>query len=391
MNRLFKCSKRFCVVSVGLVFFVAGMLKLMDPTGAGLVVDEYLKFFHLKWLLPLSKGIAVAFALVETLVGSALICGIAGKPARLFAWVLSVFFTFVTLILLIFNPEMDCGCFGEAVHLSHLQTFVKNLILCALLFVASLPPHEDVKPAGRKVAAFSFVALTVLVFTCYELVSLPLMDFTEYAPGANLSFDNASAVPDVSTEYVVIYEKDGQEGSFSLDHLPDSSWTFVRAEQINRTVPDYNQSTSELYLLGQDGEYHNELLTEERLMLISYYRPERFDASDAEKVNSFVIRAREAGFEVAVLSMGQLPGLDEAGYSADFKKIVTLNRSNGGVTYIDRGEIVRKWPSRSVPDSDDLLKIAESNPMETMVSKESKNRIHFQIVMLYSLALLLFV
>ena len=39
--------RRLCAVIVGLVFFVAGILKLMDPVGSMLIVREYFSFLHL--------------------------------------------------------------------------------------------------------------------------------------------------------------------------------------------------------------------------------------------------------------------------------------------------------------------------------------------------------
>ena len=68
--------KRICAVIAGMVLLVAGILKMMDPVGSALVMDEYLKFFHLSFLLPLSGILAGAFALAESLAGAALIAGV---------------------------------------------------------------------------------------------------------------------------------------------------------------------------------------------------------------------------------------------------------------------------------------------------------------------------
>ena len=50
MRYLLLRLKRFCGYIVGFVFFVSGFLKLMDPVGAGLVVDEYYSFMHIGFL-----------------------------------------------------------------------------------------------------------------------------------------------------------------------------------------------------------------------------------------------------------------------------------------------------------------------------------------------------
>ena len=114
MRYLLLRLKRFCGFITGLVFFIGGILKLMDPVGAGLVMGEYLDFMHMKFLGFAAKPLGLAFALAEAVIGTALITGVWRKATAYAAMALQGFFTFLTLALVIFNPEMDCGCFGEA-------------------------------------------------------------------------------------------------------------------------------------------------------------------------------------------------------------------------------------------------------------------------------------
>lgn len=387
--------RRLCSVILGLVYFIAGMLKLMDPVGAGLVVDEYLKFFHLGGLAFASKTLGVAMALLETFLGAALIAGVWRKFVAGVTSILTLAFTALTLILVIFNPEMDCGCFGEAVHLTHMQTFLKNVALCVLCAGAFLPVRDYGRTRKSKLVAFWLVAVTVLLFTFMSLVSVPLMDFTEFAPGASLTADadaenidagiSLNDENDTKQEYVVIYEKDGQEGAFTLDNLPDSTWTFVRVENVEMSVPDYEQSVPFFYISDAEGNYHNELLSEGKVMVLSVYDVPGY--KDADKAAQFLRDAEAAGFTAVAVAREPLPALDA--FQSDFKKIITFNRSNGGATYLEDGEIICKWPAGRLPDSDELSKVASRNPMEQLVSRSSRRRIAFQGVVLYSLALLL--
>ena len=139
MRYLFLRMKRFCGFITGFVFFLSGIIKLMDPVGAGLVMDEYFDFLHIGFLSFSAKAAGVFFAFAETLIGTALIPGVWRKPTALCAICLQTFFTLLTLLLVIFNPEMDCGCFGEAIHLTHMQTFLKNVLILALLLADYLP------------------------------------------------------------------------------------------------------------------------------------------------------------------------------------------------------------------------------------------------------------
>ena len=386
MKGFHKGIRRFCSVLLGLVYFLAGMLKLMDPVGTGLIVQGYLDFLHIGWMAPLAKAIGVALALVETLVGAALLAGVWRKQVAAVASFITVGFTILTLQLVIFNPEMDCGCFGEAIHLTHFQTFVKNLILCLLCIIAFLPARDFGGNTKSKLVAFCMVAAAVLLFTVHSLISIPLMDFTEFAPGVSLaSDDDGEAVSPGEKEYYVIYEKNGKEGSFTLDNLPDSTWTFVRVEEAEGGFPGEGSEAPVFYISDSEGRYRDDLLTEGRVMLLSVYDVPGFKR--LEQAERFLREAEAEGFTALAVAREPIPGIDT--YTSDYKKIITLNRSNGGVTYLDDGEIICKWPSRRIPDAQGLAEVASRNPLEQLVERSSRRRVAFQGVVLYSLAVLL--
>ena len=115
MGSFYSGFRRLFACLIGLVFFLSGMLKLIDPVGTTLIVREYLKFFNLTFLMGMDRFIAVALSLLEALVGAALLAGVWSKIVALITMVMMAFFTIVTLFLLIKNPDMDCGCFGEAI------------------------------------------------------------------------------------------------------------------------------------------------------------------------------------------------------------------------------------------------------------------------------------
>ena len=383
--------RRLCSILLGMVYFIAGMLKLMDPVGAGLVVEGYLQFLHLDFLSFAAKCLGVGLALLETLLGAALIAGVWRRQVAAVTSILTAAFTALTLVLVIFNPEMDCGCFGEAVHLTHMQTLMKNILLCFLCAGAFLPVKDYGRTRKSKVVAFCLVAATVALFTIMSLISIPLTDFTEFAPGATINAEaddvagSADRAGDSKEEYYVIYEKNGQEGAFTLDNLPDSTWTFVRVENIERSIPDYEQSVPVFYISDAEGNYYNELLSEGKVMVLSVYDVPGY--KDSDKGAQFLRDAEAAGFTALAVAREPISGLDT--YMSDYKKLITFNRSNGGATYLDDGEIICKWPSRRLPDSEELSKVASRNSMEQLVGRSSRRRIAFQGVVLYSLALLL--
>ncbi len=176
--------KRFTAFIIGAIYFISGILKLLDPVGSGLVMQEYFNFLHISFLDFAAKVVGCAFAFAEAVIGIALITGVWRKLFANIAIVVQICFTFLTLILLVFQADMDCGCFGEAVELTHSETFIKNLLLLAFIIFALFPVDELGSPKKRKYASFSIVSISTLVFTIYSWVFIPLVAYTDFCKDA---------------------------------------------------------------------------------------------------------------------------------------------------------------------------------------------------------------
>jgi uncharacterized membrane protein YphA (DoxX/SURF4 family) len=389
MRYLLLRLKRFCGFITGLVFFLSGLVKLMDPVGAGLVMKEYYAFLHLGFLSFSAKTMGVAFALFETIVGVALITGVWRKITAQAALIMQGFFTLLTLLLVIFNPEMDCGCFGEAIHLTHWQTFLKNIVLMALLSAYYFPSRHIGTTKKKKYISFALVTVSVMAFTAYSLRYIPLIDFTAYKPGAELQA-GARINADEMYESVFTYEKDGVQEEFTLGHLPDSTWTFVSVD--TRLKEGQKESTTELSFYDPVTEqYMDTLATEGKVMVVSVYSP-KAKASLWKMTERFVTRAEAAGFNVLLLctDVSNVPqNLLEKAYISDYKTLISLNRSNGGVTYFYNGMLIRKWAARNAADVTELNDIADSDATEIYIDTESKGSLVFQGFLLYVFAVML--
>ena len=391
MNYLLLHLKRFCGFITGFVFFIGGILKLMDPVGAGLVMGEYLDFMHMKFLGFAAKPLGLAFALAEAVIGTALITGVWRKVTAIAAMGFQAFFTLLTLALVIFNPEMDCGCFGEAIHLTHMETFLKNIVLCLLLAAYYFPSRMLGITLKKKFVSFGIVTASVMAFTVYSWMYIPVMDFTDYKPAAALKAGHAfSEAEDNAYEAVFVYEKDGKEEVFDLENLPDSTWNFVRTETKAAETSEESKMI-DLSFYDEAGEYHDHLASEEKVMVISVYDPS-MKAGKWEKINGFVRNAEEAGFRTLILVSGEIPeqmaGQDNI-YHADYKTLLSLNRSNGGATYFSRGYLVRKWAERALPSPEELEDIYGEDETETIIYHDTKGSLGFQGFLLYVFAVML--
>lgn len=388
MRYLILRLKRFCGFLAGFVFFIAGIFKLLDPVGAGLVMKEYMEFLHLGFMSGVARPSAVLLAFAETVVGTALVTGIWRRATAMAALVFQGFFTLLTLLLVIFNPEMDCGCFGEAIHLTHLQTFVKNVVLLLMLLAFALPFRYLGGPKKHKYASFAIVTVSVIAFTVYSWMYIPLVDYTEFKPAAALRAGSAFGVQDEDRyEAVFVYEKDGTVEEFTLGHLPDSTWTYV--ETRTSFKEGYENMDVNLSFYDAEGNYQDTLAVSGKVIVVSVYDPEIRPAA-WKRIGDFVSMARDTGFRTLVLT-SEIPedAPIDGIYLCDRKTLMTLNRSNGGVTYFSDGYLVCKWAARARPDAQELSDIYTGDDTEVIIESDSSGRLAFQGFLLYVFAVML--
>lgn len=396
MNAFVSRIRRFAAWTVGIVFIMSGLLKLLDPTGASLVMDEYFKFFHLGFLSFSSSFLAEVLALLEALTGVALVSGVFRKPAAALTMAMLAFFTLITVVLAVFNPVMDCGCFGEAIHLSHMQTLVKNLVLCALAAFAFFPFRNLGVPRKLKYISFVIGSLSVILFAAWSMFNLPVVDFGIFKPGTVIAAAYEEIYSDPSGEdafqAVFIYEKDGRHEEFTLENLPDSTWTYVTTE--TRILKEAEEETARLSFTDAWGEYMDHNAVHGPVAVISAYRPDKFSEQELQRISAYSRDLSAAGFTPLVL-FAQSPSADSplfnSGtlYYSDYKTLISLNRSNGGLTYLNDGMVIEKWNARKKPGPEELSALLEGESYDSMLSYRTGGSLKFQGFLLYLFAVLL--
>ena len=289
---------------------------------------------HLEALEPAAVGLGIALATTEFTIG---ICVLGGLRIRIIAWIaliLTAGFTALTLYLMLYNPISDCGCFGEAIHLTNTQTFIKNVILLVLAIFIFLGRKRAtrVAPAWLEwtfVGIFAALALSVAI---RALVTIPQVDFTAYRVGNSL--DELAQENQARYETTFLYTKDGHTEEFTLDNLPDDSWTYLDSQTVQ--VGGSTKMAQVDFSLEQ---------MEGPVLAVTIYDPEALDADDQQRINVFRNEALLEGQEVVVY------GPTEDYVTADRKSLMTLNRSNGGAVYFNDATIVRKWANRELPQA----------------------------------------
>src|SRR6266567_9281460 len=118
---------------VGLLFIFSGLIKANDPLGLSYKMQEFFEVWGLQNLNNYTLAFALVMNVFEVLAGVAVIIG---WRMRLFSWLLLlliIFFTFLTGYALFSEKIKTCGCFGDCIPLTPLQSFIKDLVLLLLI------------------------------------------------------------------------------------------------------------------------------------------------------------------------------------------------------------------------------------------------------------------
>ena len=124
---------------VGGLFIFSGLVKLNDPVGTQIKLEEYFEvfssdiagFFHV--FIPFALPIAMILVVLEVVIGFAILLNQRMNITMWITLVLIVFFTFLTFYSAYFNKVTDCGCFGDAIPLTPWESFTKDVILLFMI------------------------------------------------------------------------------------------------------------------------------------------------------------------------------------------------------------------------------------------------------------------
>lgn len=212
----------------GAVFMLGGLMKCIDPMGTALKIKDYMTHFGVydlmvNYLADLSMGMAWCLALLEFAIGASVIYGHNLKRYLTFGTILMVFFTPLTLYLALTDAIPDCGCFGDAVHLTNWQTFFKNIALDAALVLMWVKNRDMYQLTGltRFVIVFYVMIIGLFVLLVMGTWRLPVVDFRPYKPGVSLRFEDNPDAPDFFVTDI------DSNSDMTSEILADSSYTYL--------------------------------------------------------------------------------------------------------------------------------------------------------------------
>ena len=275
-----------------------------------------------------------------------------------------LFFTFLTFYSAYYNKVTDCGCFGDALHLTPWQSFGKDVVLLVMIVFLALS-QKYITPffsvLSRSVVVFlSFVA--AMGFGYYVLMHLPLIDFRPYKIGVNINA--GMQIPEGAPEAIFDYhwkfkDHNGKEKTITTQgNYPETTGEFLGVEtqmvQEGYLPPIHDFSISKA---GED--FTQQYLGNENLMVVIAYNLQNTEWNGWPGVKQKTDEALKKGYTVIGLTASddrEIARLRERQhinfdfYLTDETVLKTIVRSNPGILVLEKGTILQKKHWNDVDD-----------------------------------------
>ena len=367
---------RLLQLAFALTFIFSGVSKCIDPTGTSLKFNEYLLYFGLGGLTDFTMGLAWVMSILEFVIGFNLMMGRVQKVSLFLAICLMLFFTPLTLWLACTDAIQDCGCFGDALHLTNWQTFWKNVVLDVILALLIWKKEYLYSLVGKTNYTFyAYWCLFIVIGLCwYGTFRDPYIDFRPFHPGINVAervLGSSQTTADSADEiiYTCIYERNGERKEFPLEELPDEAdgWEFV--ETVERSASNSEElgvGSEELPAAGTvddkpldffartpEGELFTEdLLTRDGYTLVmlspSLDHASQHDLDRIEKLYEFAQDQQYAFYCLTARDTVQLnnwkfnTGAEYPFLFTDMQIVETITRANPGIMLLKDGVLCWK-------------------------------------------------
>ena len=214
------------------VFIFSGLAKAIDPVGFGIKMDEYFISFGIEFMHPFALALGMLAIIAEFTLGIMLLFRIRVHLTALGTLLFMLFFFLLTMWLAIaehleinygydFGVVKDCGCFGQVIVVSNLETFLKNVVLLIITLVVfgkrKTIPEIKFTLLGQWLLAFLGASVALLI-QIYCLRNLPVIDLNNWKKGTKVAelFIEKPAVKDMLFLY---QNNEGLEKLLSMEDM----------------------------------------------------------------------------------------------------------------------------------------------------------------------------
>ncbi len=363
MMKIFDQFSRFFV---GCLFIFSGLIKLNDPIGTEIKMEEYFEVFatdfgsFFSFFIPYALEIGMIIIVLEVVLGIAVLLQYKMNITTKVLLGLMIFFTFLTFYSAYFNKVTDCGCFGDAIKLKPWQSFYKDIIL--MFFVLHLFWYRSrFKPVlrTREGHAVIILATVVSLFTgIYAVRHLPFIDFRAYKIGNNIPKQmQPQEQPDI--EYV--FEKDGKKVT-SKKFLPEAEGykykdsRVLNADKTVAKITDYAVTSVE-------GEDVTQNTFEGTKLIFIVYNVNFASVKNIGKIRE-LIKSLDGKIDMLALTSSSEADFEAFRHQyqlaipyffADATVLKTIIRSNPGIAVWKDGTVKGMWHHNDTPSAAEVL------------------------------------
>ncbi len=359
-------------IFVGVLFIVSGFIKANDTIGFSYKLEEYFEIFNWPVFVQFAQPLSMLICIFEIMVGVALLIG---AYARLNAWLLLlmiVFFTWLTGYSAITGKVTDCGCFGDAIKLKPVGSFLKDVVLLVFIVIIFLG-HKHIKSVFNnstiQTIALFIGLLVTTAFTVYTYMFLPRIDFLPYKIGNNIyeQMQYPEGALRDSVQMVFIYEKDGKQVEIGMDDIGkiDESYTFIdRKDKIIRK--GYELPIHDFKVYGVDGtEYTDSILAGNDFKLILVQRNIQESRHIEKSIAQLADQWQKSGKIFWALTASAYEKTEPyrhenqlafTYYQMDGTPLKSMVRSNPGLMLMKGNVVVKKWSAFNFPTYETVLK-----------------------------------
>jgi uncharacterized membrane protein YphA (DoxX/SURF4 family) len=374
-----------------MLFIFSGYVKAIDPIGSEIKFGEYFEAFGMQALEPTALVAGILLAVIELMLGLCFLFGLRMKLVSLGAILFMTFMTILTLVLAITDAVQDCGCFGDAIKLTNWQTFYKNLIIMPFVIYAFIE-RKNYRQIFENTTEWIIALLLIITssgISIYAYRHLPFIDFMAYKVGANIPdgmIIPEGAPADIYEESTFIYEKDGKQEIFTLENLPDDSWTYVDAPAPKLLKKGYVPPTKDFSITSlETGESLHENIFAHGGYLIFITSP---DISHAKLKNAAALNELyqysinndinfmmlSSSSEQANEAYRQNVGAKYPVYATDATVLKSMVRSNPGIMLLKDNTVLKKWNINDAPPVSELNDLLSKKTEDIIAENYSGNK-----------------
>lgn len=404
-QRLLKMIVNLCRIIVAVTFIFSGFVKAIDPIGTQYKLQDYLGAIGMAGILPnwTLLAVAVFLAAIEFCIGIFLLFAIQRRLISKLTVAFMAFMTMVTVWIVVADPVKDCGCFGDALHLTNTETLIKNIVLlvCSLaIMYRPLAMFRFVSKSNQWIVT-NYTIVFILVSSGLSLYYLPIFDFRPYHIGVNIprgmEIPKGAKLPQFKTTFIM--EKNGQRKEFTLDNYPDASWKFIDSKTVQTSegyIPPIHDFSITDNKTGLD--LTNSVLSHKgyTFLLIAPHLETADDSNfgDIDRLYEYAqsydipFYCLTASTTKAIKRWIDLTGAEYPFCITDEAVLKTIIRSNPGLLLLKDGTIINKWSHNNLPNEAKLSRPISQSSLGKM-PKDSVPAKILEIVLWFILPLTL--